>query len=96
VQSNSRIALKEDEYFSMTFYDTSFQKQLISVASVATVIQTASSPCCYYLSKEIENVGFEASVNGVIFIQSFVKIDQLTQELKLAGLQEHKNRKQIP
>jgi len=71
----------------VTFYDTSFQKQLISVASVAIVIQTAIS-CCYYQPKEIENVGFEASVNGVIFIQSFVKIGQLTQELKLAGLQE--------
>jgi hypothetical protein len=69
----------------MTFYDTSFLQQLISdasvasVASIATVIQTASSQCCYYQSKEIENVGFEASVNGVICIQSFVKIGQLTQ-----------------
>ena len=82
----------------MTFYDTSFQKQLILVsgASVATVIQTASSPCCYYQSKKTENAGFEASVNGVIFIQGFVKIGQLAQELKLAGLQEHKSRKQIP
>jgi hypothetical protein len=85
----------------MTFYDTSFQKQLISGASgasgasIATVIRTASSSCSYYQSKETENVGFEASVNGVIFIQSFVKIDKLTQELKLAGLQEHKNRKQM-
>jgi hypothetical protein len=61
----------------MNFYDTSFQKQLISgpsIDGVATVIQTASSPCCFYQSKEIENVDFEASVNGVIFIQSFVKI----------------------
>ena len=80
----------------MTLYDTSFQKQLISGASVATVIQTASSPCCYYQSKETENVGFEASVDGVIFIQSFVKIGQLTQELKLSGLQENKYRKMIP
>lgn len=80
----------------MTVYGASFQKQLLSGASVATVIQSVSLPCCHYRSKEIENVGFEASVNGVILIRSFVKIGQLTQELKLAGLQEHKNRKQLP
>jgi len=50
----------------------------------------------YYQSKEIENVGFEASVNGVIVIQSFVKIGKLTHQWKLSGLQENKNRKRIP